>query len=276
MTASMRRAAQQHLKRLLRGALSSLNEGRSCCSSSPSASPRQVRPIYSINELPTGPFNASFVLPRGGIRHSLGSPETFATRMSIQQLRGTKISGSEVKVGFVIERKGRIEKVLKTQHTTQGRGGALIQVELRDVQTGLKSSARLRTSEAIEKVFVDEKHYTFLYKEDETVYLMDPATFEQVEVPMTYFETRAVYLTDGMDVTLQHFDGKPLSASVPPRVTCTVAEAEPYFKGQTATPSYKRIILENGQQIMAPTFITAGDIIVVDTTNDSYVTRSKT
>ena len=39
-----------------------------------------------------------------------------------------------------------------------------------------------------------------------------------------------------MPVTVQYADGEPLSASVPQRVTCKVVDAEPSYKGQTATP----------------------------------------
>lgn len=43
-------------------------------------------------------------------------------------------------------------------------------------------------------------------------------------------------ITDEMKVTLQYFDGRPMSASVPQRVTCTVVEAQPNTKGLTAQP----------------------------------------
>ncbi|KAJ7558209.1 hypothetical protein O6H91_04G028400 [Diphasiastrum complanatum] len=193
----------------------------------------------------------------------------------MQQVRDAKVLGSDVKQGFIIERKGRLLQVLKTQHTQQGRGGATIQVELRDLQNGLKSSERLRTSEAIEKAYIDEKVLTFLYDEGENATLMDPSSYEQIEVPKKIFGTGAVYLTDGMAVTAQIYEGSPLSANVPTRVTCTVIKAEPYMKGETQTPTYKRVVLENGQQIMAPPFIVAGDRIVVDTTNNTYITRTK-
>ncbi|KAL3679120.1 hypothetical protein R1sor_022076 [Riccia sorocarpa] len=90
------------------------------------------------------------------------------------------------------------------------------------------------------------------------------------------FELKDLFVVarpDGMEVKVQYFDGKPLSATVPDRVTCTVTEAEPYFKGQTATPQYKRIVLDNGLQIMAPSFVVAGDKVVVDTAEHLYIKR---
>ncbi|XP_020095657.1 uncharacterized protein LOC109715182 isoform X1 [Ananas comosus] len=172
-------------------------------------------------------------------------------------------------------------------------------VELRDVDTGNKTTERFRTDEAIEKldelactsieglrwllllllllfgVFVEEKSFTFLYHEGDSVMLMEPTTFEQLEVPKEMFGKAAAYLKDDMSVTVQYYDGRPMSASVPQRVTCTVVEAQPNTKGLTAAPQYKRVVLDNGLTVLAPPFVEAGDEIVINTTDDSYMTRAK-
>lgn len=183
--------------------------------------------------------------------------------------------GSDVRFGNVIQRKGRIFQVLKAQHTQHGRGGASIQVELRDVDNGNKITERFRTDEAIERVFVEEKSFTFLYQEGDSVTLMEATTFDQIEVPKELFGKAAGYLKDDMKVTVQYYDGKPMSASVPQRVTCTVVDAQPNTKGLTAAPQYKRVLLDNGLTVLAPPFIAAGDEIVVNTTDDTYMTRAK-
>uniref|UniRef100_J3LTX3 Translation elongation factor P/YeiP central domain-containing protein n=1 Tax=Oryza brachyantha TaxID=4533 RepID=J3LTX3_ORYBR len=165
-------------------------------------------------------------------------------------------------------------QVIKAQHSHQGRGGATIQVELRDVDTGNKITERFRTDEALERVFVEEKSFTYLYQEGDTVTLMEPETFEQLEVSKELFGKTAAYLKDEMKVTLQYFDGRPMSASVPPRVTCTVVEAQPHTKGITAQPQYKRVLLDNGLTVLVPSFVEAGENIVISTADDSYMTRA--
>ncbi|TVU44504.1 hypothetical protein EJB05_03948, partial [Eragrostis curvula] len=156
----------------------------------------------------------------------------------------------QVKLGNVIQRRGRIYQVIKAQHSHQGRGGATIQVELRDVDTGNKITERFRTDEALERVFVEEKSFTYLYQEGDSITLMEPETFEQLEVSKELFGKSAAYLKDEMKVTLQYFDGRPMSASVPQRVTCTVVEAQPNTKGLTAQPQYKRVLLDNGLTVL--------------------------
>ncbi|KQK12597.1 uncharacterized protein LOC100824737 [Brachypodium distachyon] len=197
-----------------------------------------------------------------------------ATPWAATQRRGAKMLGSDVKLGNVIQRKGHIYQVIKAQHSHQGRGGATIQVELRDVDTGNKIVERFRTDEALERVFVEEKSFTYLYQEGDNVALMEPNTFEQIEVSKDLFGKAAAYLKDEMRVTLQYYDGRAVSGSVPPRVTCTVVEAQPNTKGLTAQPQYKRVLLDNGLTVLAPPFIEAGESIVITTVDDSYVTRA--
>lgn len=104
--------------------------------------------------------------------------------------------------------------------------------------------------------------------------LMEPKTFEQLEVSKELFGKAAAYLKDEMKVSLQYFDGRPLSGSVPPRVTCTVVEAQPNTKGLTSQPQYKRVVLDNGLTVLAPPFIEVGENIVISTVDDSYMTRA--
>ncbi|XP_031483803.1 uncharacterized protein LOC116253146 isoform X1 [Nymphaea colorata] len=216
------------------------------------------------------------------LRHAATTPRSSPTlpaasllpSWSANQSRGAKVLGTDIRLGNIIQRKGRIYQVLKAQHTQHGRGGATIQVELRDVDSGNKVTERFRTDEAIERVFVEEKSFTFLYQEGESVMIMEPSTFEQLEVSKELFGKGVAYLKDNMTVTLQFYDGKPMSASVPQRVTCTVVEAQPVAKGQTASPQYKRVALDNGLIVLAPSFIKTGDQIVVNTMDDSYMTRA--
>ncbi|XP_033513863.1 uncharacterized protein [Nicotiana tomentosiformis] len=199
----------------------------------------------------------------------------FASPWSATQLRGAKYRGADLKPGNVIEKKGRIYEVVKAQHTTQGRGGAIIQVELRDVDSGSKSNERFRTDEPVERVFVAEKSFTYLYTDDETgnIVLMEPETYEQLDVPKHLFGESHVYLQDDMKVSVQMYDGRAMSASIPTRVTCTVAESEIPMRA-SATPQYKKVLLDNGLTVQVPKHILEGDKIIVSTTDNSYMSRA--
>ncbi|KAL2940711.1 Elongation factor P [Bienertia sinuspersici] len=192
---------------------------------------------------------------------------------SLCQSRGLKVAGSEVRTGNILQRKGRIFQVLKAQHTQHGRGGASIQLELRDVDTGNKVTERFRTDEPIERVYVEEKSFQYLYSEGDIIVLTDSETFEQVEVTKELFGKAAVYLKEDMTVRVQYYDGRPMSATVPYRVTCTVVEAQAPMKGLSVNPQYKKVLLDNGLTVLAPPFIVTGDAIVINTADDAYITR---
>ncbi|KAA0055714.1 elongation factor P [Cucumis melo var. makuwa] len=183
-----------------------------------------------LSDFLTSPQTRSAVDAR---RHLLGS------LWSVIQHRGFKVHGSDVKVGNIIERKGYFPSVTKVDHSHEGRGKATIKVELRDVESGNKVTQRLATDESVDRVFVQEKAYIFMCKDrDAKVLLMDPDTFEQLEVSEELFGKAAMYLQDDMKVMVQLFNDTPLSASVPKRVTCVVTEAQPPMKGIAATPKY--------------------------------------
>eukprot|EP00898_Chlorokybus_atmophyticus_P004372 jgi/Chlat1/4936/Chrsp31S04855 len=180
-----------------------------------------------------------------------------------------------VKAGNVIERKGRLFEVVSAHHAQQGRGSANVQVELRDVLDGSKFTERLRPSESVERIRLEEQQRTYLYHEGDAVHVMHPDTFEQVALPRSMFGEAAAFLQEGMPVTVSIHDEDVVQASVPPQVTCTVRETDPYAKGQTAKPSYKPAVLTNGLTVQVPAFIGVGDQVVIDTRDQSFARRHK-
>nr|XP_023888005.1 uncharacterized protein LOC112000128 isoform X2 [Quercus suber] len=192
---------------------------------------------------------------------------------SLTQHRGIRVSGSDVKVGNVIEKKGRI---YQTDHSHEGRGKATIKVELRDIESGNKVSQRLGTDESVERVFVQEKTYMYMCTDrNGTIVLMDVKTFDQLEVSQELFGKDAKYLQGEMRVIVRLYDDIPLSASVPKRVTCIVKESQDPMKGVPAPPKDKKVVLENGLTVEVPMFVVAGDAVVINTETDSYLERAK-
>ncbi|KAG2271858.1 hypothetical protein Bca52824_066413 [Brassica carinata] len=205
-----------------------------------------------------------------------GETRALGSLWSALQSRGVKVNAIQLRPGNVIERTGRTFRVVESEHKQQGRGGASIQVELRDVDNGSKLNLRFGPEESVEKVFVQEKSFTCLYTEGDTAFLIEPDTFEQVEVPLDIFGKAAVYLKEEMRVQLQLYDGRALSASVPKHVTCTIQETQLPMKGLTSAPRYKRALLDNGSTIQVPSYLEAGEKIVINTEDDSFVKSEAT
>jgi elongation factor P len=186
-----------------------------------------------------------------------------------------KVSAITVRAGNVLEHNNKLWIVLKSEIYQPGKGASVVQVQMRDVRSGLKSDERFRTQEMVERVRIDEAEFSFLFAEEDQLTFMNQENFEQVTVSREIVGDAAVYLQDGMKVTIESYEGQPLSVTLPDTVTMEIVEADPVVKGQTASSSYKPAVLENGARVMVPPHIGAGTRIVVKTADSSYVERAK-
>ena len=186
-----------------------------------------------------------------------------------------KVAASSLRKGSVVDIDGKLYVVLTAQNIHPGKGTPVTQLDMRRIADGVKVSERYRTTETVERAFVDEREYQFLYQDGEGFHFMEPTTYDQVAVRAELVGDASVYLQDGMLVHLSTHDGTPIALELPARVTLTITETEPVVKGQTASGSYKPAMLSNGLRIMIPTYITAGTRVVVNTETGEYMERAK-
>ncbi len=185
-----------------------------------------------------------------------------------------RINGNAIRPGNVIEHNGELWRAMKIQHTQPGKGGAYMQVELRNLRNGSKLNERFRASESVERVRLDQKEHQFLFGDGDSFTFMDSETYEQVELNKDLLGDQAAYLQDGMTVIIESHEGSPLGLSLPEHATFAVTETEPAVKGQTAAASYKPAMLENGLRTTVPPFVNIGDRVVISTEDGSYVKRA--
>ena len=180
-----------------------------------------------------------------------------------------------IRAGQVIEHDGNRWTVLKQQIITPGKGGAFIQVEMRNLKTGNKTNERWRTADTVERLTTEEKEYTYSYSDGINLVLMDPESYEETHIPTDILGDLAPFLQDNMRVTVDLVEGDPVGIHLPPTVILEVVEADPVVRGQTAASSYKPAKLSNGVKTSVPPFIETGERIVVKTEDGSYVERAK-
>ena len=185
-----------------------------------------------------------------------------------------KINAVEIKPGNILEYETGLWKVVKTAHTQPGKGGAYMQVELKNLRDGRKNNIRFRSAESVEKVRLDQKDFQFLYPEGENLVFMDKDTYDQVTLPSDLLGDASAFLQDGMDVVMEMYDDEALSVALPDQIEAMIVEADAVVKGQTASSSYKPAILDNGVRVMVPPFIGAGTRIVVDVYAREYVKKA--
>ena len=185
------------------------------------------------------------------------------------------VIASSVRKGNVLEKDGKLYLVLTAENIHPGKGTPVTHLEMRRISDGVKTVERLRTTDSVEKAFVEHKTFNYLYQDGEQYVFMQPETFDQVHVPGDVVGDAAPYLTENMEVQLQLFEGNPISIEIPQRAIFEVMETEPVMKGQTASGSFKPAVLNNGVRTMVPTHITVGTRVVVMTQDGSYVERAK-
>lgn len=186
-----------------------------------------------------------------------------------------KINGNEIKPGNVLQHQDTLWAAVKVQHVKPGKGGAFAQVEMKNLIDGRKLNERFRSEDKVERVRLEQKDFQFLYAQEDMLVFMDSDTYEQIELQSDFVGDRAAFLQDGMTVTLEMHDEKPIGINLPQFVTLEITEADAVVKGQTQSSSYKPAVLENGVRVLVPPFITAGEKIVVDTSEVTYVKRAE-
>jgi len=186
-----------------------------------------------------------------------------------------KVIASSLRKGNVVELEGKLYVVLIAENFHPGKGTPTTSVDMRRIADGVKVSERWRTTEQVEKAFVDEREYDFLYQDGEGFHFMEPVSFDQVTVSPEVIGDQKVFLTEGLRVYLKTHQGIAIAIELPQKVTVEITETEPAVKGQTASSSYKPAICSNGLRVMVPPHIGAGIRIVINTEDNSYVERAR-
>jgi elongation factor P len=186
-----------------------------------------------------------------------------------------KINANQIKPGMVLEYQKGLWSVVKSHHVKPGKGGAFAQVELKNLINGTKLNERLRSEDTVERVTLEQKEHLYLYTEGDMLVFMDQENYEQISLHEDWVgEDQIQYLHDGMVVTLEFHDERPISITLPDTVVLEVMETEPTIKGQTASSSYKPAKASNGMRVMIPPFMGVGERIIVSTLDGEYMKRA--
>jgi elongation factor P len=194
-------------------------------------------------------------------------------------LRGSipvKVIASSIRKGNIIEREdGQLYVVLSAESFHPGKGTPTTQIDMRRLSDGVKTTDRYKTTEQVERAFVEDRDFSFLYQDGEGYHFMNDESYEQLQVSEDILGDQSQWLQEGMKVILSLFNGTPVAIQLPARVILEITETEPVVKGQTASSSYKPAKLSNGARIMVPPHVAAGTRVVVQTDDGSYVERAK-
>lgn len=186
-----------------------------------------------------------------------------------------KILATEIRAGNLLELEKRVWRVLKSYHVhVGGRGGAYMQIEIKDVENGQKRNERLSTDDKVERPFIDRRPMTFSYQEGDTYVFMDNENYEQLTLSADFLEGQSGYLLPNMQVEINFHNGRAIGIQLPSSVVLEVVDVEPGIKNASATTSFKPAKLETGISVQVPPFVSTGEKIRISTDDGSYIERA--
>ncbi len=183
------------------------------------------------------------------------------------------ISSNDFRTGTTIELDGQVWRVVEFLHVKPGKGSAFVRTKLKSVQTGNVVEKTFRAGESVQQAILEKSNLQHTYVESGDYVFMDMISFEETRLSIEQIGKGAKYLKEGMEVNVIFHNGKVLEVELPISITLKVTETDPGVKGDTASGGTKPAILETGAQVMVPLFISVGEMIKVDTRNDSYLGR---
>ena len=186
-----------------------------------------------------------------------------------------KILATEIRVGNLLELDKKVWRVLKSYHVhVGGRGGAYMQIEIKDIETGQKRNERLSTDDRVERPFIDRRAMTYSYQDGDAYVFMDNETYEQLSLSAEFLEGQTGYLLPNLQVEINFHNGRAIGIQLPTTVILEVVDTEPGIKNATATTSFKPAMLETGISVQVPPFVNIGEKIRVNTDDGSYIERA--
>ena len=184
------------------------------------------------------------------------------------------ININDIKNGMTIIIDGNLCVIQEFQHVKPGKGPAFIRIKLKNLRTGSIVENTYNTNIKVQRAHIDKQSVQYLYMSGDNFVFMNNETYEQIEVPRKVLGSDADYIKEGLDISIDFYEGEIIGITLPEKIEYTVVETEPAVKGNTATNATKDAKVETGLVIKVPLFINEGEKIIVSTSDGKYSGRS--
>ena len=185
------------------------------------------------------------------------------------------IPATQIRKGMVIVFEGEPCRVVEFRHHTPGNLRAMIQTKLRSLRSGSSFEHRFRSADTIERASLEQHEMEYMYSDGSHHHFMNTENYEQVALSDDELGDSARWLSPGLKIQAEFYEGSPIGIDMPPSIELTVMQTEPSMKGATVSNVNKPATLENGVTIQVPPFVNEGDRIRVDPNEGRYLERAK-
>jgi len=183
------------------------------------------------------------------------------------------INATQIRKGMILRLNDKLFRVEDMEHITPGKGNAVVQTKIRDLNDLTIRNHRFRSNERVERVTLETRQVFYSYQDGDHFIFMDQDSYEQISLDRDFLEEKVYYLQENATYTLESFRGQPMNFAPPLTMEFEVSETEKSLKGATVQASYKPALLENGQEIQVPSFIEPGNKVKIDTRDGTYIER---
>jgi elongation factor P len=184
------------------------------------------------------------------------------------------ISATQLRPGMVIKYNNDLYSVFSVTHRTPGNLRGFVQAKMRNLKSGTMTENRFSSEDRVEKAIMEEHEMEYLYDDGEYYYFMNTESYEQMHLMKDLLGDAVQYLIPNLKVTVEFYEGKPISVELPATVDMTVVETEPGLKGATVSNVTKPAKMETGLVVQVPPFISEGEKIRVNTAEGTYQERA--
>src|SRR5579863_10117785 len=184
------------------------------------------------------------------------------------------LSATQLRPGMVIKFNNELYTVFSMTHRTPGNLRGFVQAKMRSLRTGSMTEHRFSSEDKVEKAQLDEHEMEYLYDDGEYFYFMNIENYEQMHLTKDLLGDATNYLIPQLKVTVEFYEGKPISVELPATVDMTVVETEPGMKGASVSNVTKPAKMETGLVVQVPPFIKENEKIRVNTAEGAYLERA--
>jgi elongation factor P len=184
------------------------------------------------------------------------------------------ISSTQMRPGMVIKFNNDLYSIFSVAHRTPGNLRGFVQAKMRSLRTGAMAEHRFSSEDKVEKALLEQQEMEYLYDDGEYFYFMNIENYEQMHLTKELLGDATDYLIPQIKVTVEFYEGKPISVELPATVEMTVVETEPGLKGATVSNVTKPAKMETGLVVQVPPFISEGEKIRVNTSEGTYQERA--
>jgi elongation factor P len=179
---------------------------------------------------------------------------------------------TQFRKGLKIEIDDALWEIVDFQHVKPGKGSAFVRTRIKNLQTLNTIDRTFRSGDKVGTPQCEEIQTAYLYH-DGAYHFMNQETFETFDLDEEQVGDAKNFLVESLKVGILMYKGKAVALDLPNFIVAKITFCEPGVAGNTAQGATKLVTVETGYSVQVPLYITATDVLKIDTRDGRYVER---